>query len=183
MSVSLLLVALSRTGQRIPPREVATWTRCVLTLPPFMCPTVILSVAETLAPTVRALPLRPATCLSTLRLTGFSTYLVSFPVFPSLVLLVGGSAALIPHHLSINGPSLPPPPTPPKSTYRSSCLLLAALLFPFLSLFDHTSAAFSASIRSIHPSVHHYLPPQKVDPHYFQRNEFKVRRAIRTMGC
>lgn len=127
-----------------------------------MCPTVILSIGETLAPTVRALPLRPATYSPPyLRLTGFSTYLVSFPVFPSLVLLIGGSAAaaLIPHHLSINGPSLPPPPTPPKSTYRSSCLLLAALLFPFLSLFDHTSAAFSASIRSIHPSFTHSLDP------------------------
>lgn len=127
-----------------------------------MCPTVILSVGETLAPTVGTLSLCPATCLSTLRLTGFSTYLVPFPVFPSLVLLVG-TAALIPHHLSINGPSLPPPP-PPKSTYRSSCLLLAALLFPLLSLFDHTSAAFSASIRSIHPSFTHSIRPSLLPP-------------------
>lgn len=32
--------------------EVATWTRCVLSPPPPVCPTVILSFGETLAPTV-----------------------------------------------------------------------------------------------------------------------------------
>lgn len=88
--------------------EVATWTHCIA-LRVSHCDFVFRRNSGAHS---RTLPLRPATYLSTLRLTGPSTYLVLFPVFPSLVLLAG-SAALTPHHLPIT-------PLPSSSSSSSS---------------------------------------------------------------
>lgn len=93
-SASCLPVALSRTGQRIPEElrsRPGPAAFCVS-----HCDFVLRRNSGWRPLKDPTLPPRLATYLSTLRLTGPSTYLVLFPVFPSLVLLVG-SAALTPH--------------------------------------------------------------------------------------
>lgn len=145
-----------------PPRPVTT---------AFMCPTVILSFGETLAPTA----LGPYSSSPRLFFPWYSVH--------TLVLL---------HHA----------PLSPSSLLLSNLHIdLAARLLPlfcfhfypyltisrsFLSSINPFYLSFNRHCTSNHSIVHHYHQQQSIHqqiPPTLLRSKFKVRRAIRTMGC